>query len=218
MDGLQRDLQRDVARATTAHALLVAALAGLTDQQCAGPSLLPGWTIGHVLTHLARNADSHVGVLLAANRGEVAAQYPGGLSQRAADIEAGADRPAAEQVADLVAANARLQTAWSHTTSHGWQGEGISFQGTVAISDLPFRRWRETTLHHTDLGLGYDWAQWPATYVRLESGRMTMQWASRKPMGLTSLPAAAMALPEAQRVAWLTGRLTVAGLEPAGIF
>jgi len=45
-----------------------------------------------------------------------------------------------------------------------------------------------------------------------------MQWASRKPMGLTSLPAAAMALPEAQRVAWLTGRLTVAGLEPAGIF
>lgn len=101
MDGLQRDLQRDVAGATTAHALLVAALAGLTDQQCAGPSLLPGWTIGHVLTHLARNADSHVGMLLAANRGEVAVQYPGGLSQRAADIEAGADRPAAEQVADL---------------------------------------------------------------------------------------------------------------------
>jgi len=47
---------------------------------------------------------------------------------------------------------------------------------------------------------------------------MTMQWASRKPMGLTTLPAAAMALPEAHRVAWLTGRVEVSGLEPAGIF
>ena len=218
MDDLQRDLQRDISGATTAHALLIAALAGLTDDQCAGPSSLPGWTIGHVLTHLARNADSHVGMLQAANLGEVAAQYPGGAAQRTADIEAGAGRPAAAQVADLTAANIRLEAAWSATTPLGWQGEGSTFQGTVAIRDLPFRRWRETTLHHTDLGLGYGWAQWPVAYVRLESGRMTMQWASRKPMGLTSLPAAAMALPEAQRVAWLTGRLTVAGLEPAGIF
>jgi uncharacterized protein (TIGR03083 family) len=33
---------------------LVAGLAGLTDEQARGPSLLPGWTRGHVLTHLQR--------------------------------------------------------------------------------------------------------------------------------------------------------------------
>ena len=212
------ELQRDLAGATAAHTRLLTALDGLTDERCAGPSLLPGWTIGHVLTHLARNADSHVGMLEAANRGEVAAQYPGGAAQRSGDIDDGAGRGAAAQVADLAAANARLEAAWAAMTEDGWRGSGESFAGTVAVNDLPFRRWRETTLHHTDLGLGYGWADWPADYVRLELGRMTMQWASRKPMGLTTLPAAALALSEAERVAWLTGRCEVPGLDAAGIF
>ncbi|MEQ1700983.1 MAG: maleylpyruvate isomerase N-terminal domain-containing protein [Ilumatobacteraceae bacterium] len=212
------ELQRDVAGATAAHAHLVGALTGLTDEQCAGPSLLPGWTVGHVLTHLARNADSHVLMLQGALDGRVAAQYPGGVAQRNADIEAGAGRHALEQVADLAESAARLEAAWAAMTPDAWAGEGDSVFGKVAVNDLPFRRWRETTLHHTDLGLGYGWAEWPADYVRLELVRMQMQWASRKPMGLTTLPAAAMALPEAHRVAWLTGRAEVAGLEPAGIF
>jgi len=215
---LMNDLQRDLGGATAAHARLLRSLGGLTDGQCAGPSLLPGWTVGHVLTHLARNAESHVGMLAAANRGEVAAQYPGGAAQREDDIRQGAGRPAAAQLADLAATIERLETAWSAMTDDGWRGTGQSFAGTVAIADLPFRRWRETTLHHSDLGLGYGWAEWPADYVRLELGRMTMQWTSRKPMGLTTLPAAAMALPDAQRVAWLTGRIEVPGLDAAGIF
>ncbi|MET0910545.1 MAG: maleylpyruvate isomerase N-terminal domain-containing protein, partial [Ilumatobacteraceae bacterium] len=43
------------------------------------PSLLPGWTRGHVLTHIARNADSFVRLLEAAGRGEVVTQYAGGV-------------------------------------------------------------------------------------------------------------------------------------------
>ena len=53
------------------------------------PSLLPGWTVGHVLTHLARNADSMVRVLDAAERGEVVERYPGGMPTRNADIDGG---------------------------------------------------------------------------------------------------------------------------------
>lgn len=212
------ELQRDVAGAIAAHARLLSGLDGLTDERCAGPSLLPGWTVGHVLTHLARNADSHVLMLEGAQQGRVAAQYPGGVEQRNADIEAGAARGAAAQLADVASSAARLEAAWAAMTPDAWLGQGESVFGPVAVNDLPFRRWRETTLHHTDLGLGYDWADWPADYVRLELGRMTMQWASRKPMGLTTLPEAAMALPEAHRVAWLTGRAVVAGLDPAGVF
>ena len=211
MNGELDDLERNRREAAAAHARLVAHLA-------AQPSLLPGWSIGHVLTHLARNADSHVGMLQAANEGRAAAQYPGGLEQRNADIEAGQGRPAAALVADVIESNGRLEAAWSAMTADGWRGEGLSVFGPVAVADLPFRRWRETTLHHTDLGLGYGWSQWPAAYVRLELARMTMQWASRKPMGLTSLPPAAMALPDAQRLAWLTGRTSIEGLEAAGIF
>jgi uncharacterized protein (TIGR03083 family) len=45
------------------HARLRRTLAGLTDAGARRPSLLPGWTVGHVLTHLARNGDSHVRML-----------------------------------------------------------------------------------------------------------------------------------------------------------
>jgi hypothetical protein len=61
----------DVALATESHARLLAALAPLTDDGARRRSRLPGWTVGHVLTHLARNADSHLRMLEAARRGEI---------------------------------------------------------------------------------------------------------------------------------------------------
>ena len=117
MNGELDDLERNRREAAAAHARLVAHLATLTDAQAAQPSLLPGWSIGHVLTHLARNADSHVGMLQAANEGRAAAQYPGGLEQRNADIEAGQGRPAAALVADVIESNGRLEAAWSAMTA-----------------------------------------------------------------------------------------------------
>ena len=54
-----------------------------------------------MLTHIARNADSMVRVLDAAERGEVVDRYPG--DSRNDGIEAGSARPAAAQVADVAA-------------------------------------------------------------------------------------------------------------------
>ena len=48
-----------------------------TDFDPSRPSLLPGWTIGHVVTHLARNADPVTGMLRAAADGMVGAQWGG---------------------------------------------------------------------------------------------------------------------------------------------
>jgi hypothetical protein len=72
-------------------------------------------------------------------------------------------------------------------------------------------------IHLADTGLGYTWHDWPADYLRAELRRMTMLWDSRQPMGLTGLPALALAVPEPQRVAWLVGRATIDGLEPSGL-
>lgn len=195
----------------------MAALAGLTDAEVARPSLLPGWTVGHVLTHIARNADSHTRMLDAADRGEVAEQYPDGADQRVREIDAGATRPAAEQIADIAASAARLEAAWAATTALGWAGEGVNPYGPVPANEMPFRRWRETVVHHADLGRAYTWRDWPADYVRLELARATMLWASRRPMGMTALPAAVITLDDRERLAWLLGRAEVAGVEPAGI-
>jgi maleylpyruvate isomerase len=212
------ELERDIRGAQAAHARLAADLGTLTDEHMSRPSLLPGWSVAHVLSHLARNADSHVSMLAAAGRGEVGAQYPGGGQQRAGDIEAGAGRPAAQVVADVIDSTQRLQDAWSAMSATAWMGEGATIAGSVALRDLPFRRWRETVVHHSDLGLGYRWSDWPAEYVRLELARLTMLWASRRPMGLAALPAALAGLADHERAAWLLGRTTVPGLAPAGIF
>lgn len=192
-------------------------LATLTDAQVAAPSLLPDWTVGHVITHIARNADGVRLMLEGALRGEVAAQYPGGVEQRTADIATGAVRGAAGVVADIRATNQRLEAAVAAMTDEAWLGQGRSVVGMVPAAELPFRRWRETVVHHADLGLQYTWRDWPAEYVRLELRVQTMLWNSRQSMGLTGLPGEALAADEHRRVAWLLGRTTIEGLSPAGL-
>jgi maleylpyruvate isomerase len=60
---------------TAATDQLLAGLDGLSDAQVAGPSLLPGWTRGHVLTHLARNAEGGTRLLGWARTGVPSYEY-----------------------------------------------------------------------------------------------------------------------------------------------
>ena len=213
------DLQRDVGWATAAHQRLLADLDRLVatdDLDIAAPSTLPGWTRGHVITHVTNSGDGHSLVFEAAARGEVGMQYPHGLEGRAADIEAGAPRPAAVQVAGLRSSIERLEALWAASQ---WEGAGIVATGAeVPITDLPFGRLREVAIHHIDLDIGATFDDLPGEYVRIELRRMEMLWQSRQPMGLTPLPAAALALRPPERLAWLMGRTTVDGLAPALVF
>src|ERR1700735_2707093 len=84
-----------------AQAALLDDIDDLSDDVARRPSRLPGWTVGHVLTHIARNADSLVWRLEGAARGELRDQYVGALEQRTSDIETGAARPAPELVRDV---------------------------------------------------------------------------------------------------------------------
>jgi maleylpyruvate isomerase len=199
----------------SAHRQLRQHLASLTDQQARQPSLLPGWSVGHVLTHLARNADSHRRVFEAAALGVVAERYPGGAAQRTGEIEQGAGRPAAELLADVTESAVALEAAWDACRS--WEAAGTSQGAVEPLWELPFKRWREVEVHLADLGLGWTSEQWSPAYVRRELRRAEMAWRASHAMGLTGLPPAALALPPHRRLAWLLGRLTVAGLpEPPG--
>jgi len=199
------------------HRALIAGLAGLTEAQARQPSLLPGWSVGHVLTHIARNADGFSRMIEGAQRGEVLAMYEHGVEGRRADIEAGAGRPAADLVADVDAASTRLDGLFAKADESTWAGSGLTIAGETPISELPERRRGEVEIHRVDLGLGYTFDDWPADYRRAQLAKRTAQWASRKPMGFTDLPAAALALHPTERLAWLLGRLEVEGLAPSGI-
>ena len=210
-------LDRDLAGAARSHRAVIATLQDLDDDQVRQPSVLPGWTVGHVATHIARNADGHIRMLEAAARGEVGVMYPGGRQQRTNDIEVGSRRSAAELAADVSATAAAIEASWAAMSSDAWSGRGETIGGEVIVSNLPFIRWREVTVHHSDLGIGFTWADWDAEYVRMELARSTMLWASRKPMGMTVLPPQALAVAPHHRVAWLLGRAQIEGLAPAGI-
>ena len=73
---------------------LLRTTAAITDEQARAPSHLPGWTRGHVLTHLARNADGLCNLLVWARTGVATPQYAS-YEDRDAGIAAGAGRPAA---------------------------------------------------------------------------------------------------------------------------
>ena len=207
-----------LAGAAAAHAALLGTVADITDQQLRAASLLPDWSVAHVLAHLARNADSHTRLLLGAVRGEVLDQYIGGVEGRAADITASAEQPGADLLADLRRSIEDLHQAWLTAATTEWAGQARLTTGQIVQNaELPLRRWREAVVHHHDLGLGYSWENWPADYVRVDLRVFTMQWASRKPMGFDDMPPAAMAVPEPQRLAWLLGRSEIVGLDPAGL-
>jgi maleylpyruvate isomerase len=162
----------DLTGALAAHARLLASLEGLDDERAHERSHLPGWTRGHVITHLARNADSFTGMIAAAARGEVADQYPGGNRQRADDIEAGAGRSAAELVADVTRACRELEAAWADATEEMWRtGAGRGGGAHVPLGELPSRRWRETEVHHADLDLDFGWSDWSDAFVAAELER-----------------------------------------------
>jgi len=111
------ELQARLAGATDR---LLATAAGLTDRQAREPSLLPGWSRGHVLVHLARNADGLRNLLIWARTGVVTPQYP---SQQARDdaIEAGAGRPAGDLVADLRESAAAFAVEAAGLPDRSWQ-------------------------------------------------------------------------------------------------
>lgn len=143
------------------HQRMTEVLAGVTDAVVRRPSLLPGWTVGHVVTHLGRNAESVHERLAGLARGEVVEQYVGGMEGRAAAIDAGADRPAALIIDDAIDWARRLDDTFTNVPDECWAGRVLTVRGEEhAAAALPLRRWREVEVHVVDLGMGLSWADW----------------------------------------------------------
>jgi maleylpyruvate isomerase len=197
-------VHEDIAACAASHGRLLAAVQGLTDADVQAPSLLPDWTVGHVLTHVARNADSVVRRLVAAVEHRQVPQYEGGAEGRAAAIEAGSGRPATELLADLVDACTAVDDLLPVVGEEVWTREVLAGNGpsTVPASRLVYSRWREVEVHHVDLGRGYGPADWPPELDQ----RML-------PELLETLPSRADA---AALLAWAAGRGPAPELAPWG--
>ncbi|MEO6885764.1 MAG: maleylpyruvate isomerase N-terminal domain-containing protein, partial [Jatrophihabitantaceae bacterium] len=137
-------------RFSTAALLRGLAAEQWSDTDVRAASLLPDWTRGHVLTHIARNADGIALTLSGALRGEVLARYPHGRQGRAADIEAGACRSAAELLADVNESAERLDRTYAAVAdADGWE---LPTDDQHPTSAWILARWQEVEIHRVDLG------------------------------------------------------------------
>lgn len=155
-------LTADVDRASER---LVETVRSLDDAAIAAPSLLPGWTRGHVVTHVARNADSYVNLLTWARTGVSTPQYAD-PDQRDPDIVAGAGRSVAEQVADLRAAHERFAAAAAAMTPAAWSATIRYGSGAQAkAAHVVWARLREVEVHHIDVNAGYGPGDWSDAFT-----------------------------------------------------
>lgn len=183
-----------------AHRRLLATARRLSDDDVRRPSRLPGWSVGHVLTHLARNADGHVVRLEGALRGEDIPRYPGGTAQRNAEITAGADRAAGALAADLEVAQQRLEEVWRRSAEAAWPHRDLRGDDHWDTLASPIRRMSEVELHHVDLGMGYGPEDWPEAYV-----------AWQLPALLSTVPRRSTVDDQRRLVSWLAGRAPLPG-------
>ncbi|TCK21675.1 maleylpyruvate isomerase family mycothiol-dependent enzyme [Pseudonocardia endophytica] len=131
------------------------------DEAFRAPSLLPGWTRAHVLTHVARNADAMINLVTWAKTGEPTLAYPS-RAGRDGDIEAGAMRSPEEIRADVLDSSDRLADAVRSMPEQAWSTvvetpQGIRLPATM----IPWGRAREVWIHAVDLDVGASFADMP---------------------------------------------------------
>ncbi len=148
-----------------ANQRLVLTVDGLDDAAFAHASLLPDWTVGHVLAHLALNGEGLAGSLRGITSGTGAAMYE---SQEARDrdiAELGAAVPS--EIRSRVQASTTLfDREVSALPEDQWEVKLDRTPGNPAFRarSTVLMRLREVDIHHADLGLAYTHDDWEPAF------------------------------------------------------
>jgi maleylpyruvate isomerase len=159
---------------------LLASASALTDTDVREPSPLPGWTRGHVLTHIARNADGLGNLLRWARTGITTPMYASREARRA-DIEAGAGRSAADLAADVQTTAIAFAAEAASLPDEAWaaQVQGLTGPPIPGRGVLDWRL-REVEIHHVDLAVGYRPSDWPGEFVTASLPGIAGEFAGRE--------------------------------------
>ena len=155
---------------------------GLTADDLAEPSLLPGWTRAHVVAHVALNGLTLAAVVNGIVHDNPVAMYES-AEQRDADIEelSGAE-PSELRERSLAATTAFADAVALMDESH-WDGRIDRLPGGPSwpvVTVVPTRR-REVEIHHADLGTSYTRSDWPEDFVVGLLDAVTVDQASSGP-------------------------------------
>ncbi|WP_410785065.1 maleylpyruvate isomerase family mycothiol-dependent enzyme [Kribbella sp. C-35] len=143
---------------------LLAVTADLDDASARAGSGLPGWSRGHVITHIANFSEAMTRQVDEALQGRLVEVYDGGRPARDAAIEAGADRPAAELRSHLTQAVTTLLASWDKVGPTDWPLPILHRNSNLSAGLQA--TWRELTIHTTDLDLGITATTWSDDFCR----------------------------------------------------
>lgn len=207
-----------------------ASVAGLDAAALRGPSLLPGWTRGHVVAHAARNAHALANVLRTAAGGPPTPMYPS-VEARNAAIEEGSTRSPDVLLREVTESAAAYADAARAVPDDRLDRE-VEWIGRFLPARLALGgRLREVEFHHVDLDAGYIPADWDADFVVRELGVAAEALAARPEAPAVLLvatdvevpwriagagPERAVTGPSRALLAWLAGRSAGHGLQADG--
>jgi maleylpyruvate isomerase len=218
------DIHDALEQVSAATERLLATVSGLSPFELDRPTLLPGWTRAHLLSHVARNADATRALLLGVRSRQPAQMYASPAA-READIEFGSRRPGEVILADVALSSQRFvidAQATEPMLSGSFSVVGRDGSVEERPASLPVnRRLQEVEFHHVDLESGYTFNDSPPPLVdamlRLVIWELSWQdfdvdergdgW-SVGPVEISGTPAALLT--------WLSGRSHGIGLDASG--
>ncbi|HET8916257.1 MAG TPA: maleylpyruvate isomerase family mycothiol-dependent enzyme [Propionibacteriaceae bacterium] len=159
---------------TTATQRLLGDTISVAEEQWRAPSRLPGWTRGHVATHIARHADALVRLAQWARTGERRDMYPS-PEHRGNDIEAGSPRSGLELQIDLDTSAGRLSAAFDELDGADAWDSMVEMTGGMKMPArlLPLARLLEVVIHHVDLDIGYE-----ITDIDTQTAEWLLEWST----------------------------------------
>ena len=141
----------------------------MAEFQFAEPSLLPGWSRGHVVAHLTLNAEGLAGALEGAREGREVPMYAS-QEARDGDIDSLAGLAPSALLERFLASTTQINHAVAELP-HDLYGARIE---RTPGSDRVFTagrvgemRLREVEIHHADLDLDYTFSDWPESFTAL---------------------------------------------------
>ncbi|MDO5533376.1 MAG: maleylpyruvate isomerase family mycothiol-dependent enzyme [Propionibacteriaceae bacterium] len=132
------------------------------------PTLLPGWSRAHVVSHVCRNADALRNVIAAARTGDPAPLYSSAAA-KFNDIERGSERTGLELYVDLDTSAGELATLSERVED--WTIPVRLLGGEFPLSVVTLVRLNELYLHHIDLAAGFTWED-----IDLVPARWLLEW------------------------------------------
>lgn len=139
---------------------------GLTEEEYAEPSGLPGWSRAHLVAHLALNAEGLAAALAGVVEGRRVPMYAS-QETRDSDIADLAGAAPSAIRSRLLGGCTDLADALAAVPDDAWETtiERVPGGPVFTVADVPVMRLREVEIHHADLVCGYDRSSWSPAFA-----------------------------------------------------